>query len=54
MNVGILALFVLIPVLLIVGIYRLLAFLTGIRPIRHRIKPPEENERKLQRVFNDE
>ena len=54
MNEGIVLLFILVPILLIVGMYRLLAWLTSRRATRHGIKPPEESERKQQRIFFDE
>ena len=54
MSEWVLLLFILIPILLIVGIYRLMYFLTAKRATRHGIKPPEEAERKQQRLFHDE
>lgn len=47
-------LFVLIPVFVIVGLYRLLARLTSKRATKHGIQPPEEGERRKQRIFFDE
>ena len=54
MNAGSLLLYLLLPVLLIVGIYRLLAHITGKRATRHGIQPPGEEERRTARVFHDD
>ena len=47
-------LYVILPILLIVGIYRLLARITSHRATRHGIQPPSEEERRQGRVFHDD
>ncbi|MBR3739121.1 MAG: hypothetical protein IKN04_01530 [Clostridia bacterium] len=54
MGEGVILIFVLLPILLIVGIYRLMAHMTIKRATRHGIQPPNEDERKKQRIFYDE
>lgn len=49
-----LLLFVLLPILLIVGAYRLLARVTARRATRHGIRPPTEEERRQGRLFHDD
>lgn len=46
-------LYVALPILLIIGIYRLLARITS-RSSRHGIVAPGEDERKRARVFHDD
>ena len=54
MNEWSLVLIIVIPVALIVGMYRLLAHITSHRATRHGIKPPSEEDRQKSRVFHDD
>ena len=54
MNEWSLVLIIVIPVALIVGMYRLLAHITSHRSTRHGIKPPSEEDRQKSRVFHDD